>query len=106
MKQFCTSIPEKVLTHFTNQQSSGLSIADYCKEHKIRPSTFYGWNKRYKKQSSPGNASDTSASFIEIPVRPSSRPSSRIRITRTEIEFPAEKAELIYEALKTLLPVD
>jgi hypothetical protein len=104
MKRSRLRIPEKVVRHFTDQKSSGLSIADYCKEHRIRSSTFYGWNKRYKEKPLPENTSLPSPSFIEIPVRNSSHSSSsRIQVIRTEIEFPAESAEHLYEALKTLL---
>ena len=101
MKRTRLRIPEKVVQHFTAQKSSGLSIADYCKERRIRPSTFYGWNKRYKEKSLPENTSLASSSFIEIPIRNSSLvSSSKIKVIRTEIEFPAESADV-----KDLLPV-
>ena len=104
MKLTRLRIPEKVVQHFTAQKSSGMSIADYCKEHRIRPSTFYGWNKRYKEKSLSEKTSLSSPSFIEIPVRNSSHSSSsRIQVIRTEMEFPAESAEHLYEVFKTLL---
>ena len=104
MKQ-TNRIPASVRRHFTDHKASGLSITAYCKEHDICPSTFYGWNKRYKDKLLLDNVSTPSRSFIEIPIHKKSHSSpSRIRITRTEIEFPPEKADHIVEALKTLLP--
>ena len=97
-------IPASVRAHFADHKASGLSITAYCKEHNIRPSTFYGWNKRYKDKFLSDNVSRPSSSFIEIPIHKNSRSSSsRIHISHTEIEFPPESADHIGEALKTLL---
>jgi len=41
------AIPEEIQQHFTLQQSSGLSIQAYCKEHSLSAGTFYTWRKRY-----------------------------------------------------------
>ena len=99
-----SGIPASVRTHFTNHKASGLSITAYCKEHNIHPSTFYGWNKRYKDKLRSENVSKPSPSFIELPIRKNSHTSSsRIRITRTEIEFPQESLSSVCEALKKLL---
>ena len=99
-----SGIPASVRTHFTNHKASGLSITAYCKEHNIQPSTFYGWNKRYKDKLRLENVSRSSPSFIELPIcKNSHTSSSRIRIARTEIEFPQENLSSVCEVLKTLL---
>lgn len=37
---------KKVIAH---QQASGLSIAAYCRSHKIAPATFYKYRKQFSK---------------------------------------------------------
>ena len=34
---------------FTQQQNSGLSISDFCKQQQFATSTFYAWKKRIAK---------------------------------------------------------
>tara|TARA_B100001059_G_C17799357_1_gene565153 strand:+ start:113 stop:433 length:321 start_codon:yes stop_codon:yes gene_type:complete len=34
---------------FIQQQNSGLSISDFCKQQKFATSTFYAWKKRIAK---------------------------------------------------------
>ena len=38
-------------SHLDRWSSSGKSMAEYCRDNNIRPSTFYGWRKRLKKHS-------------------------------------------------------
>lgn len=37
-------------SHVISQQSSGMSITAYCREHDINPKTFGNWNIKYGKQ--------------------------------------------------------
>ena len=103
MRRRRKKIPKAVSTHFSRQKASGLSIADYCKENNISASTFYGWNKRYKEPSFREKQSASANSFIEIPLSNSRfTTSSRIVVTRTEIQIPSETAELVREVLNML----
>lgn len=110
MKSPRAIIPEPALTHLKRHQSSGLSIATYCRENDIRPATFYGWNKRYKKTFLSEGPSDSSKlPFIEIPVkhRRHTESDSTVRIAHTAIAIPSaaliELGEAFNEYIKVLL---
>ena len=93
-----TTIPESASTHLKHQKTSGLSIAAYCRKNNINATTFYGWNKRYKKGSMAKKPSEqTKTSFIEIPVKSSlqsgSDASHPVHISHTEITIPVAAAK-------------
>lgn len=97
-------LPEYALRHMSRQKASGLSIADYCRENSITPSTFYGWNKRYKKVPLSPQESSSPLSFIEIPLKKRFHScASPIRVIRTEVAFPSETVQYVCAALKELL---
>ena len=90
----------QALKHMSLQRDSGLSIAAYCRRHDIRPSTFYGWNKRLKH---PGTSVESKKSlpFVELPIKPSmSGAISGIRISRTEIDLPASCLQQVCDIFK------
>ena len=110
MKLPCSNIPEVVSNHLKRHQSSGLSIVAYCRENNIRPATFYGWNKRYKKALSATVPTEQSKlPFIEIPVKSSlhSESNSPVRVAHTEITIPlsaiAQLGEAFNDYIKVLL---
>lgn len=39
------------LTIFTQHESSGLTITQFCRDNKINTSTFYAWRKKVASQS-------------------------------------------------------
>ena len=42
--------------HILDQQRSGLSIAAYCREHKLTPSQFYTQRRKLKRTDNPSAA--------------------------------------------------
>ena len=50
----------------SDQQSSGLSVAAWCREHSIDAASFYGWRKRLTVLS-PSNGS---VRFVRVGVGP------------------------------------
>ena len=106
------TIPKTASTHLHRQQSSGLSIAAYCRKNNINATTFYGWNKRYKKNDIATKPSERSKSpFIEIPVKSSLQSGSDaphpVRISHTEITIPVQAliplGETFNDFIKVLL---
>ncbi len=47
------------------QQTSGLSISQYCREHQIKPQTFYARRSALKKQNSPA-VTTHSSDFVKV----------------------------------------
>ena len=96
--------PEYARKHMSRQKASGLSITDYCRENNINATTFYGWNKRYKKVSLSPVENPSPLSFIEVPLKKKKHcPSSAIRVIRTEFEFPSETVQDVCAAFKEML---
>ena len=48
---------------FAEQQSSGLTVTAWCREHGIEKNTFYGWRKRLN-----GTSSEDAGSFVRLAV--------------------------------------
>ena len=48
---------------FADQQSSGLTVTAWCREHGIEKNTFYGWRKRLH-----GTSSEDAGSFVRLAV--------------------------------------
>jgi len=46
-----------------DQQSSGLTVTAWCREHGIEKNTFYGWRKRLQ-----GMSSEVSGGFVRLAV--------------------------------------
>ena len=58
---------DNILSHLSQQPSSGLTVEDYCREHSIAVSTFFNWRKKY----STGTAAPaSSAPFARVSVSP------------------------------------
>ena len=47
-------------TIIEKQKTSGLSIADYCRNQQIRTNIFYAWRRRISKQETSGSG------FLEL----------------------------------------
>lgn len=94
---------ENAHEHISRQKTSGLCIAEYCRRNSIRPSTFYGWNRRLKKNSSKAVKPTPPLSFIEVPF-PSIRSNSEsgVRITRTEITLHSDSVHAVCDVIKEL----
>ena len=94
---------EQVTYHKNQQKKSGRSIADYCRVHGIKPSTFYSWNNR---SALPGSNSqkNTSPDFVEVPLRQqmTKLSCSRIRITRTDFDVPVDSLPQVSVALQEI----
>jgi len=54
---------EKWIVLFAEQQSSGLTVTAWCREHGIEKNTFYRWRKRLNGMSSEG-----SGGFVRLAV--------------------------------------
>ena len=87
-------------SHLDRWSSSGKSMAEYCRDNNIRPSTFYGWRKRLKKHSQK-RPSKKPQSFIE--VLPEKQRDVTARIIRTEIELPIDAIDIFSEKLHSFL---
>jgi hypothetical protein len=53
------------LEHVRDQELSGLSAAEYCRRHDLRPATFYGW-RRLRRKFGPGRIAATAVGFTEV----------------------------------------
>jgi hypothetical protein len=92
---------ENAREHMSRQKRSGLSISEYCRRNSIRPSTFYGWNKRLKKKTSTRVKQTAPFSFVEVPVQPVCTNSARgVRITRTEIDLHSDSVQAVCDVIK------
>jgi hypothetical protein len=90
---------DNILHHFSQWESSGLSMAEYCRLHEIRPSTFYGWNKRYgKKMGSIPKV--TSPSFVEVPILDKVTASgTSCRISHTTVDLTGDISTTLAQGL-------
>lgn len=52
------------LEHVRDQELSGLSAAEYCRRHDLRPATFYGW-RRLRRKFGPGRIG-AAVGFTEV----------------------------------------
>lgn len=50
----------------TEQQSSGLSIARFCRERDLLPTSFYAWRRKLADSVSPVAA--TPSKFVPLPI--------------------------------------
>ena len=41
---------DNILSHLSQQPSSGLTVENYCREHSIAVSTFFNWRKKYSSE--------------------------------------------------------
>lgn len=53
------------LEHVHEQELSGLSAAEYCRRHDLRPTTFYGW-RRLRRECGSGRIADAAVGFTEV----------------------------------------
>ena len=75
---------EQFLQLLHEQQTSGLSVKAYCKEHGISQSTFYFWKRKF--QSSP--ISVEGASGLLVPVQVQSHRASQVASSGVVVSFP------------------
>lgn len=61
---------------FAAHQASGLSVAQFCRQHKIRTSQWYYWRKRLDRQS----VQPVSLVAVEISSQPASVRDCRIHL--------------------------
>ena len=88
-----------ILHHLSQWESSGLSMAEYSRRHEIRPSTFYGWHKRYgKKARSIPKVS--SPSFVELPILDKVTGSeTSCRISHTTVDLTGDISHTLAQGL-------
>ena len=53
------------------QRGSGLSVAAFCRRHKVSPAAFYGWRRRLAGERS---GRSTAVSFVPLPLDPAVPP--------------------------------
>jgi transposase-like protein len=58
------------------QESSGLSVLDFCRENHRSPYQFYRWRRRFRQKGREEN----SAGFLELVPRPARTLRSGVRI--------------------------
>jgi len=88
--------------HVEKCKSSGLSIAEYCRQHSIRPSTFYSWHKKFKRHKA-ALSSKQQPSFVTFPLKSSLGSKESIRFVRTEVSVPQEAISEMCDLLHALL---
>ena len=88
--------------HIQQCKVSGMSMADYCRKHAIRPTTFYSWNKKYKNQPTTESIKND-PQFVTIPIKQIPGNAESIRIVRTEIDVPVGVASDMCTVLTSLL---
>lgn len=59
-----SSVRERWVGLITEQQSSGISVAEWCTEHKIDKGSFYSWRKRLSENAS--GVSDSVPQFVKV----------------------------------------
>ena len=70
---------QQISHHLERHAQSGLSIAQYCKEHDINPGCFYNWRctRNKKTQQFCSNTAEQQAAWVELtpPIQPVVQPS-------------------------------
>lgn len=57
-----------------NWRKSGLSQAEYCRQHDVKPSNFYNWSIKYRNHqvggtNSPRDRKKTNPDFIPVTIQ-------------------------------------
>ncbi len=91
---------DDILSHLSQQVSSGLSIEDYCREHSIAVSTFFSWRKKYS--TSPATPPQ-SLPFAHISVSPPDAARFEILYNNLTIRVPVGLEPSSLRELFTLL---
>ena len=71
-------------------QESGLSKADYCRQHSLSPSNFYNWHRKYQQASSSEGLESQSrlqTGFIPVAIRAEASPSITISCGDVSVSF-------------------
>lgn len=91
---------DAILSHLSQQPSSGLTVEDYCGEHSIAVSTFFNWRKKY----STGPATPPqSAPFARVSVSPPDAARYEILYNNLTIRVPVGLEQSALRELFTLL---
>lgn len=79
---------------YSRYQSNGLKVRDFCANEVINEAKFYYWQKKLRKQTSPGNR------FVPIVLDTPNSPSSLSRITDEVSSNPSDmldpQCEILY----------
>ena len=107
--------------HYRHWQGSGLSKADYCREHQLYPGTFYNWCHQLAKDDSAAQVASRVSQksepleLIPLMIKPematlsgsiSINPGARAQIScgPVSVQLPADlSSELIEQWLGTLV---
>jgi hypothetical protein len=63
--------PAEIREHLSRQQSSNLSVENYCTQAKVSPSTFWNWRKKYGGITLPSSP----VPFVRVPLPLATLPS-------------------------------
>jgi hypothetical protein len=82
--------PEERINHLSSWKNSGLTQADYCKEHGIKYLTFNKWVYKSRSTTDPIKKIDKPKSQKNfIPIRVTNSPVVSVgMLTKVEIEVP------------------
>ncbi|NJM33030.1 MAG: hypothetical protein HC848_09520 [Limnobacter sp.] len=79
---------QQISHHLERHAQSGLNIAQYCKEHHIKPGCFYNWRstRNKKTQQLRSNTAEQQAAWLELippALQPAVQPSIQARSAPT-----------------------
>lgn len=81
------------------QAQSGLSIAQFCREHGCSPASLYLWRRRLAEQPDPPPPDAVPpAAFLPVRLTPASQQPACLRVSLASgaiIEIPAEQTETL-----------
>jgi transposase-like protein len=96
---------DEIEKHLSAQQSSGLSIAGYCRQESICENTFHNWRKRFP---GPASAAPT-IPFLKLPFSAST--AERLDLTlpngakiSAPVSFEPESLRMVVRILSPLRP--
>ena len=93
---------EQFLQLLETQQSSGLSIQNYCQQHNISLSSFSYWKKKFISNS---GSNSPLKQLVPIKVHPDQRPSSGVSIhlpNGIDVEFSTSDDKVALQMLNTI----
>lgn len=63
------------------QRRSGLSVAAFCRRHKVSPASLYGWRQRLTEEATD---EPKEVSFVPLPLQPAVPP----RVSEFSVQLP------------------
>lgn len=80
---------EEWLTHVELWSTSGLSIAKYCNEFDLRPTTLHSWKVK----------------VFGVEHKPSKKNQSTLACTKAIVQVPTQKIKAIFDEPKSLIQI-